>query len=428
MPRPRSRPRLWLRPARYRGSKLIAKATWIILDGGKHIATGCAQGEVDRAERALSEYIAAKYAPARQDRELSRIDIADVLNIYVDDKTPTDADQRKKFVGRVNRLTEFWGGKMLIEVTGASCKSYAALRGRGGARRDLEDLRAAINHHASLGYHRGIVAVTLPEKGDPRDRWLTRSEAAKILWVCWRYREQQRRHRGEDKGKRLPTDKRPLRHLARFILMGLYTGTRAGAIATASPERCKGRSFVDLERGVFYRLAQGRRVTNKRQPPAPIPPRLLAHMRRWKEKGIAVNFFVEWNGRPIKSVKTAFASAVEKAKLAEPATPHTLRHTAATWLMQAGVDLWQAAGFLGMSAATLERVYGHHHPSHLADAAHAIGYGRKPVSLVIPLVTRAQTGSDAAQAIDFIGGPGRTRTSNQTVMSARDRRKAHKKS
>ena len=29
------------------------------------------------------------------------------------------------------------------------------------------------------------------------------------------------------------TDKQPFRHLARFILIGLYTGTRAGAIASA---------------------------------------------------------------------------------------------------------------------------------------------------------------------------------------------------
>ena len=43
-------------------------------------------------------------------------------------------------------------------------------------------------------------------------------------------------------------------------------------------------------------------------------------------------------------------------------TPHTLRHTAATWLMQLGVDFWVASGYLGMTVATLTTVYGHHHP------------------------------------------------------------------
>ncbi len=52
---------------------------------------------------------------------------------------------------------------------------------RGGARRDLEDLRSAIGHHAAEGYHRGIVKVTLPPKGEARDRWLTRDEVAAIV-------------------------------------------------------------------------------------------------------------------------------------------------------------------------------------------------------------------------------------------------------
>src|SRR6185437_11182459 len=72
----------------------------------------------------------------------------------------------------------------------------------------------------------------------------------------------------------------PLKHLARFLLIALYTGTRSGAVLTASPYPGEGRSYVDLERGIFYRLAEGARETNKRQPPVPIPPRLLAHMRR----------------------------------------------------------------------------------------------------------------------------------------------------
>jgi hypothetical protein len=33
--------------------------------------------------------------------------------------------------------------------------------------------------------------------------------------------------------------------------------------------------------------------------------------------------------------------------------------------MQSGTDRWQAAGYLGMSVETLEKVYGHHHPDYL---------------------------------------------------------------
>ena len=49
-------------------------------------------------------------------------------------------------------------------------------------------------------------------------------------------------------------------------------------------------------------------------------------------------------------MKTSLKTAVRLAELEGKVIPHTLRHTAATWLMQRGVPIWQAAGYLGMSA------------------------------------------------------------------------------
>jgi integrase len=127
--------------------------------------------------------------------------------------------------------------------------------------------RAAINHHAKEGLHRENVRMTLPPKGEPRDQWLTKREAAALLWQCWRYRENQTIHSGAAKGGLVKTDRRPLRHIARFILIGLYTGTRASAIASASSIAQLGRSYVDLERGIFFRKQIGKRATKKRQTP-----------------------------------------------------------------------------------------------------------------------------------------------------------------
>jgi hypothetical protein len=293
MPRRSKGARLWLRPARRnKAGKVTRHAIWLILDGGKHFATGCAQNEADRAEQILAEYIARKYHPDRRQRDLEEIDVADVLSIYLDDCADRHANQ-KRFRARIARLNDFWGGMALSNVTGSSCRRYARHRANpGGARRDLEDLRAAINHHAKEGLHRGVVRIVLPDKGPARDRWLTRSEAGALLWACWRTREIQTLHRGAHKGEKIATSKYPLRHIARFLLIGLYTGTRAGALAASSPSRGDGRSFVDLEQGIFYRLAQGKRATNKPQPPVPLPPRLLSHMRRWARLGIAKDYFV----------------------------------------------------------------------------------------------------------------------------------------
>jgi len=100
----------------------------------------------------------------------------------------------------------------------------------------------------------------------------------------------------------------------------------------------------------------------------------------------------------VKSVKTAFRSAVALAGLPGRITPHTLRHTAATWLMQLGVGEWQASGFLGMNVETLRNVYGHHHPDYLREAADAIG-SHKPVSLVISLVDARKRREQSPQLV-----------------------------
>jgi integrase len=200
----------------------------------------------------------------------------------------------------------------------------------------------------------------------------------------------QKIHSGSNKGELIATDRRPLRHVARFILLGLYTGTRASAIASASPIQTEGRSFIDLHRKIFYRKAVGKRSTNKRQPPVQLPDRLVSHLRRWTRLGLFKECFVEFNGKPVASVKKGFAHAVKLAKLSGTVTPHVLRHTAATWLMQRGVSIFQAAGFLGMSIETLEKHYAHHHPEHMAAAAAAITSKPKPYPVVETVVDLAR--------------------------------------
>lgn len=97
--------------------------------------------------------------------------------------------------------------------------------------------------------------------------------------------------------------------------------------------------------------------------------RILAHLRRWKRlDGPEVRYVCHYDGRAVEDPHTTWKRAVKAAGL-EGITRHTLRHTRATWMMQRGVDIWAAAGFLGMTTKTLERVYGHHDPRHQEQAA-----------------------------------------------------------
>lgn len=413
-------PRLYKRATRRKNGAVVKHAVWVVLDGRKEISTGVAASPAEpKAPKAaiefLADYLVKQHRPERKARELEQIAIADVLTIYLDDHVDPNKPeedltaQERHLVQSIGRLNAYWGDKMLTDINTKEGKGYvkhradrnlekaiegekehAAKQGRkpdlkaardkasigtGGARRDLEVLRAAINHHSAENLHYGKVSVWMPDKGESRERWLTRDEAAAMIWKAYRYREIQTIHVGANKGQKVITDRRPLRHVARFLLIGCYTGTRAGAIASASKRQAVGKSYVDLERGLYYRKPIGKKATKKRQPPAPLPPRLLAHMRRWDRTGISKEHFVEYNGKPVLSVKKAFRKVVQLAEVdtsIENVTPHTLRHTAATWLMQQGVDLWTAAGYLGMTVEVLERIYGHHHPDHLAEAVEGI--------------------------------------------------------
>lgn len=383
MPRAKG-PRLWLKPA-----ERDREAVWIIKDGNHRESTGCGVGDREEADRKLADYIISKYAPERKSsRRPAEIPVADVINIYLTDKAPSHA--RPKETGmRCKALMDWWGDKTLAEVNGSNCRAYAEKRPPVAARRELEDLRAAINHHRKEGLCSEIVGVALPDKPESRERWLTRSEAARLLWAAWSYREVQ---------KGVPTDRRSRRHVARFILVGLYTGTRAAAICGAAIRPTPKKGYVDLERGVFYRRPHGKKKTKKAQPPARLSNRLLAHLRRWERLDIAKDYVVEWNGKPVERVRKAFQACVGAAEL-EDVTPHTLRHTAATWLMQAGADPWDASGLLGMSTETLIHVYGHHHPDYQADAAERLSGGlvadRKPVN------RREQEASNVTKIADF---------------------------
>ena len=76
-----------------------------------------------------------------------------------------------------------------------------------------------------------------------------------------------------------------------------------------------------------------------------------------------------YNGKKVGHMHTAWPKAVERAGLDDAVTPHALRRSRATWLMQAGVSIWEAAGHLGMTTKILEQVYAVHSPDYQERAA-----------------------------------------------------------
>lgn len=297
------------------------------------------------AEIALAEFLRRRIRP-NGPRDPSEVLVTDVLADYAEERGPqTEAAWRIAYA--VEGLADYWEGRSVAEVNRQTCAAYVKRRERsaGTTRRELGVLRAAINHAHREGRITRTVAVHLPDGPEPRDRWLTRNEAVKLLRASLR-------------------EPRARLHLPLFILIGLYTGQRKDAILSLRWAQ------VDLDQGRINFNQPGRRRTNKRRSHSPIPSRLLPHLRRARLRGTDLGFVINRNGRRLGDIKNSFNAACRRAGL-EDVSPHTLRHTCATWLMQRGVDKWEAAGFLGMTVETLERVYGHHHPDYMRSAAEA---------------------------------------------------------
>lgn len=371
MPRPSKGPRLCQKKGTGR------QAMWIIRDGKSDIGTGCliGQGEESKrsraaAEKKLGEYIAEKHDP-KENRGggLLKAAVADALSVYLSEKIdlppPASAvteQQRKKHEHRrragiaiIGRLGVFFGTYSIPELNGKLSKSYAAQRGsQSSARRELEVLQAAVNYYVEeeVGGVQTKFRSWLPDPSQARERWLTRSEAARLIWAAWRLRE--------DRG--MATGRRTSQHIARFILVGLYTGTRASAICGAALTQAIGRGHVDLESGIFVRKGMGVKETNKRQPTIPLPPRLLAHLRRWHRLGISKNSVIEWQGEAVERVSKGWLRVREASRLDDQVTPHTLRHTSITWYLRSGKNPHQVSDYCGVSMQIINKHYKHHMP------------------------------------------------------------------
>ena len=78
-----------------------------------------------------------------------------------------------------------------------------------------------------------------------------------------------------------------------------------------------------------------------------------------------------WLGQRIGDLKNAFASACQRAGIGD-CTPHTLRHTCASWLVMAGRPLIEVRDLLGHSTVKMTERYAHLAPENLVDAVSSI--------------------------------------------------------
>jgi hypothetical protein len=106
-----------------------------------------------------------------------------------------------------------------------------------------------------------LVPLELPAQGEPRERYLTLAEAVRLIAGCLGFYQV---HWSDVKTRHVTTVWRRnrftiSRHAARFVLLGIYTGTRHDAILRLRWERHRDGGWIDLNAGVLHPPAGRRR-------------------------------------------------------------------------------------------------------------------------------------------------------------------------
>lgn len=268
---------------------------------------------------------------------------------YLEEKGPEMTPKGLTLVKSCMRpLIDFWADKPAGIVNERSCRLYVqnrATKTTAAPRCELAYLRAAINYAWRMGRLLQKIPVWVPSLNKPKDRFLTRSEAARLLWAS---------------RKGLSRDYLPL-----FILMGLYTGGRKTALLTLK------WSQVNFKENLIY-LKSDTGAENKKHATIPITRRLRTFLLLARKRGTPFGNVIHAHQAQLQDIKGSFKAACIRAGL-DNVTPHTLRHTAASWMVQAGVPVFEVARYLGhTSSAMVERTYGHLAPNHLHQAAAAL--------------------------------------------------------
>ncbi len=146
------------------------------------------------------------------------------------------------------------------------------------------------------------------------------------------------------------TIKNPKHHCIVSLLYG--TGLRVGELV-----RIKTRD-IDLVR-MILRVYQGKGKKDRQT----IIPKTLETILRGQQKVKQPNDYLFTNGRGERLTETTIqkivAQAAEKVKIGKVVTPHTLRHSFATHLLENGTDIRYIQELLGHAKLQTTQIYTH---------------------------------------------------------------------
>ena len=250
------------------------------------------------------------------------------------------------------RLRLWWRGKLLADIHKKSLLDYSreitGLWNRpltpSTVRNDRVFLGAALGWAVEANrLDRALrPSIYIGRQTGRRERWLTPQEVAALL----------------DAASSEP-------HYRLLLAVALCSAARRQAVLSLR------WSQFDLARGTLNLNPQGREQTRKHRPIVPIRPNLLAELRRARMANDSGDYlFPSSKGAAhLQQPDKALRRISERAGVFPAVTMHVLRHTAGTWMAQAGRPMWEIAGIMGHTEARTMELYKHHHPDYLGMTA-----------------------------------------------------------
>ncbi len=305
----------------YRGKYAVYK------DGKRYSLRTSERAEADQRFRDWSK--SSEIAPET---------VAEIVEAYLEER------KHKPSIGGMKdawkNVKAHFGNLRPDQVTRAECKTYVLKRHKndisnGTIRKELGVLRQGLRWHNKAT----PAVIDLPPMPAPLERHLTRKEYDKLLASCVH------------------------KHLKLFVNLALATAGRKSAVLDLTWDR------VDFDRGII-RLGKGdKRV--KGRATVPMTQTLREALLDAQDRASG-DYVVEYGGEKVGNVAKGFREAAERAGL-KGVTPHTIRHTSAVWLAEAGVPMSEIAQFLGHSDSRItERVYARYSPEYLRTASKAL--------------------------------------------------------
>jgi integrase len=255
--------------------------------------------------------------------------------------------------GYMNNLRAFFGDRTLADITPKLIVAYKNKRYEDGKapatiNRELANLKKAFNlalREWEWCHQNPVTRVSMEKENNKRDRWLSEEEESRLLTACAPW-------------------------LHDLVTFALHTGMRMGEILELT---WRG---VDITRRTVTVL----RSKNGERRTIPVNETVSRVLKqKAKVRSLASDLvFCSKAFTPMESghLRRSFRLALSKAKI-EEFHFHDLRHTFATRLVQAGIDLYKVQQLLGHKSPIMTQRYAHHYPESLRDGVEILDRPRE---------------------------------------------------